>query len=120
MTQFVRTIGGSIMVAVMGAVLAGGLSTRLARVEGVPAGTEADDLLTEATRSSVPAEVLRQMQDALAASLHDTYILLVVAAVVALAFFFMFPKGKVEDLKAGAGEAKEEAREADAVGRSAS
>jgi EmrB/QacA subfamily drug resistance transporter len=108
MTQFVRTIGGSIMVAVMGAILASRLRPRLDGIEGVPAGTEADDLLTDATREGVPAEVLRQMQEALASSLQETYILIGVASVLALSVFFLFPKGKVEDLKAGAGEATAE------------
>jgi EmrB/QacA subfamily drug resistance transporter len=115
MTQFVRTIGGSIMVAVMGAVLASQLAPRFGRIEGVPAGTEADDLLNAATRDGVPFEVLRQMQEALASSLHDTYILIVVAAVVALSIFALFPKGMPDDLKAGAGE-DEAAVEVDLVG----
>jgi EmrB/QacA subfamily drug resistance transporter len=116
MTQFVRTIGGSIMVAVMGAVLASQLSPRLGRVEGVPPGTEADDLLTDATRNSVPAEVLHQMQSALASSLHDTYILLAVAAVVTLGIFLLFPKGKAEDLRVDAGETEGGTFEVDLVG----
>lgn len=116
MTQFVRTIGGSIMVAVMGAVLASQLAPRLDRIEGVPPGTEADDLLTDATRNGVPADVLRQMQDALASSLHDTYLLIVLAAVVTLAIFFLFPKGKVDDLKAGASPQGKQAPEVDLVG----
>jgi EmrB/QacA subfamily drug resistance transporter len=114
MTQFVRTIGGSIMVAVMGAVLAGQLATRFGRIEGVRAGTEADDLLTDATRNSVPGEVLRQMEEALASSLHDTYLLLAVAAVITLGIFFLFPKGKAEDLRVTAGEG--EALEIDVMG----
>lgn len=105
MSQFVRTIGGSISVAIMGAVLAGQLSSRFARIDGVPAGSEADDLLNETTRDGLPVEVLRSMQEALAASLHDTYILVLAAALVTFAIVLFFPKGKAQDLQAGGAQA---------------
>lgn len=101
LSQFVRTIGGSISVAVMGALLASRLSGRFAGIEGVPAGSEADDLLNASTRETLPAELLRQMQEALASSLHDTYFLVLLAAVLALGTMLFFPRGKAEDLQAG-------------------
>lgn len=107
MSQFVRTIGGSISVAVMGAVLASQLSGRFARIEGAPAGAEADDLLNEATRDGLAETVLQQMQEALAASLHETYYLVLLAGVVTLAIVFFFPRGRAQDLQAGGLPAKQ-------------
>jgi hypothetical protein len=56
------------------------------------------------------------MQSALASSLHDTYILLAVAAVVTLGIFLLFPKGKAEDLRVDAGETEGGTFEVDLVG----
>jgi EmrB/QacA subfamily drug resistance transporter len=109
MTQFVRTIGGSIMVAVMGAVLASQLSGRFASIEGVPPGSTADELLNEATREELPAAVLRQMQEALGSSLHDTYYLVVAVAVACLAIMFFFPRGRAQDLQASGARAEQAA-----------
>ena len=106
MTQFVRTIGGSIMVAVMGAILASQLAGRFATIEGVPAGAEADDLLNQETRGGLPAEVLREMQEALSSSLHETYFLVVLASVVCLAVMFFFPRGRAQDLQATSARAE--------------
>lgn len=101
MTQFVRTIGGSIMVAVMGAVLASRLSGRFDSIAGVPEGASADVLLNAPARDALPAAVLRAMQEALAASLHETYFIIAVAGLLCLAVMLFFPRGRVEDLQEG-------------------
>jgi EmrB/QacA subfamily drug resistance transporter len=112
LTQFVRTIGGSIAVAIMGAMLTAQLSNRFERIEGVPAGTEANDLLNETTRSALPAEVLRAMQEALAASLHETYILVALCGALTLLIMLFFPKGRADELQARVPQPREGEREA--------
>ena len=84
----------------MGALLTTQLSSRFDRIGGVPPNAEADDLLNKATRSDLPADVLREMQEALGSSLHETFYLVLLAAVVTFVILLFFPKGSVEDLDA--------------------
>ena len=59
-TQFFRTIGGAISVAIMGAILNSQLSTRFAAVSGVPEGaTEASLLNVEERREPARRSALR-------------------------------------------------------------
>ena len=48
------------------------------------------------------ADVLRLMQEALASSIHETFFLIVFAAAVSLGIMFFFPRGRAQDLQAGA------------------
>ena len=106
--QFMRTIGGSISIAIMGAILNSQLSNRFADVQGVPAGaTEATLLNVEEREALVPA-VLDAMQRALAATLHDIFIFVLVIAVIAAAVAFLFPRGRAHELQHG-GVAQERA-----------
>jgi EmrB/QacA subfamily drug resistance transporter len=97
-TQFFRTIGGAIGVAIMGAMLTRSMEQRLADIPGVPAGTVADDLLTRETRAGLAPEVLDAMQRALAASLHDIFYVVVIAAVAAFLIVLFFPRGRAHEL----------------------
>jgi len=101
-TQFFRTIGGSIWVAVMGAVLNSNMSSRFHDLQGVPAGANAETLLDEKARNALDPSVLDSMQEALAGGLHQVYILVLVSAVMATAVVLFFPKGRAEDLSASA------------------
>lgn len=100
--QFMRTIGGSISVAIMGAILNSQLSDRFAAVPGVPAGATEATLLNADERDAIAPAVLEAMQDALAASLHDIFVFVLGIAVVALAVVLFFPRGRAHELQHGA------------------
>lgn len=98
-TQFFRTIGGSIGVAILGAALAAEWS-RQALDQGL-GGLERSVLLDPARRALVPADLLATMQSALAVALHNVFILVALfSALVFLAALF-FPKGSAAELAAG-------------------
>ena len=97
-TLFFRSIGGAISVAVMGAVLNSGMSRRLEELADVPAGTGVNSLLSPDFRNRLDAGALEAMSKALAASLHDVYLLAFGAAVLALAAVAFFPRGRAEEL----------------------
>jgi MFS family permease len=106
-TQFFRTIGGAIGVAIMGAILTRSMTQRLAEIPGVPPGAVADDLLTRETRATLGPEILDAMQRALASSLHEIFYVVVIAAIAAFTIVLFFPKGRAHDLaKAGPGAAE--------------
>jgi EmrB/QacA subfamily drug resistance transporter len=100
--QFMRTIGGSISVAIMGAILNSQLSGRFAEVQGVPAGANEATLLNVEERSALAPEVLDAMQRALAASLHDIFLFVLGIAVIAFAVVLFFPRGRAHELQHGA------------------
>ncbi len=100
--QFMRTIGGSISVAVMGAILNSQLADRFANVQGVPEGASEATLLNVDERAGLAPGVLDAMQRALAASLHDIYIFIVGIAIVAFVVIAFFPRGSTADLQHGA------------------
>jgi MFS family permease len=104
-TQFVRTMGGTIGVAVMGTILNAQLALHFipifAHYSGVlarlPKGLAPSNvLLTPDVRSTLPIDVLRQLQTALAQSLFWVYALIFVCALIGLAFMFLLPGGKAE------------------------
>ncbi len=97
-TQFFRTIGGSISVAVMGAMLNNAMSVRLAKVAGAPAGSRADTLLNPQAHSALSADVLDGMQRALALSLHEIYFIVLACAAVSFVIVLFFPRGQVHEL----------------------
>ena len=101
-TQFFRTIGGAIWVAVMGAILNSRLQDNLSDVPGVPAGVTSETLLNENTRRSLDPGVVAGMQEALASALHEVYFLVGLSALMAAAVVFFFPRGKASDLSHGA------------------
>ena len=102
LTQFFRTIGGSISVAIMGAILASRVTGGLAGVEGVPPGFKSDALLNAAQRSRLDPAVLDAARGVLATSLHDIYFLVFACACVAFAVVLFFPRGRVHELAVGA------------------
>jgi hypothetical protein len=102
MTQFFRTIGGSISVAIMGAIMASRVSDGLRTVEGVPPGFSADQLLNAEQRSRLDPGVLEAVRDILASALHDIYFLVLFCAAIAFAVVLFFPRGRAHELAAGA------------------
>lgn len=97
-TQFFRTIGGSITVAIMGAILNNQMANRLSGVTGLPAEGGASTLLNPNIRNSLAPTVLETMQRALAASLHEIYFLIMAAALLSLAIVWYFPRGRAHEL----------------------
>ena len=104
-TQFVRTMGGAVGVAVMGTILNAQMALHFvpifARYADVlarlPKGLAPSNvLLTPDVRSTLPVDLLNQLQLALAQSLFWIYALMFVSALVGLAFMFFLPGGKAE------------------------
>jgi MFS family permease len=98
-TQFFRSIGGSISVAVMGALLNSRMASRLAEIPNLPSGENADSLLTRESRDALPAALLDTMQHALSASLHEVFWFVMLAAVLCLVAASFFPKGKLDSAR---------------------
>lgn len=96
--QFFRTIGGSMAVAAMGAVLNARWRAHGATVEAGVDVSDANVLLDVAARASIPTDALDALQGALATSLHGAYLLVFAAAAATLAAVLLFPSGSVEDL----------------------
>ncbi len=114
-TQFFRTIGGTVGVAMMGTILnlqmAAHFAPILARYPAVVANlpnniAPSNVLLTPAVRQSLPVDFLTQLQTALAQSLFWVYAFMFVLAVIGLATMFLFPGGRAEQYsyKAQAGD----------------
>jgi EmrB/QacA subfamily drug resistance transporter len=104
-TQFTRTMGGSVGVAVMGSILNAQMALRFmpvfARYPGVVARlpksiAPSNVLLTPDVRGTLPLDFLHQLQAALAQSLFWVFALMLVLAVIGLATMFLLPGGRGE------------------------
>ncbi len=104
-TQFVRTIGGTVGVAMMGTILNAQMAVRFppifARFADVSARlpksvAPANVLLTPEVRAMLPVPFLHQLQSALAQSLFWVYLLVLVLAAVGLATMFLLPRGRAD------------------------
>jgi len=100
LNMFSRSIGGIIGVAVMGTALNAKLGEYLhgsSLTSGVNATDLVNDMLNPLKRGNYPGELLHLVQHDLASALHTTYLLPLIAAVIALGLIvFWFPGGKVE------------------------
>ena len=104
LNQFSRSIGGAIGVAVMGAVMTLSLNSRLSEIQqasGLPEELVAsvvhnpNALIEPASRAEMPPALLKPMQNALAASLHNVFICGAVAAGLALVSGFWLPRQRL-------------------------
>lgn len=104
-TQFFRTMGGTVGIALMGTILNLQMTARftpiLARYPAVVAYlpkniAPSNVLLTPDVRQSLPVDFLTQLQAALAQSLFWVYALMFALAVIGLAAMFLFPGGRAE------------------------
>jgi EmrB/QacA subfamily drug resistance transporter len=97
--QFFRSIGGSIAVAGMGAVLN---ARWRSLADTIDAGSidvsSANVLLDVAARDALPAEIRGLLQEVLAGSLQSIYLIIAALAALTLLSVFFFPAGRVEDL----------------------
>ena len=104
-TQFTRTMGGSVGVALMGTILNAQMALRFmpvfARYPGVVARlpksiAPSNVLLTPDVRGTLPLDFLHQLQAALAQSLFWVFALTFVLAAIGLATMFLLPGGRGE------------------------
>ncbi|HEU5230147.1 MAG TPA: MDR family MFS transporter [Ktedonobacteraceae bacterium] len=104
-TQFFRTIGGTVGVAVMGTILNAQMAIRFSPIfahfasaaQRLPKGViPGNVLLTPDLRALLPTAFLQQLEGALAQSLFWVYLLLVVLAVIALVGMFWLPGGRAD------------------------
>lgn len=85
--QFTRTMGGTIGVAVLGAVL----NARLVPTLRSAGATDVNALLEPASRSGLSEQVLTILRGGLASSLLGVYTIMLVVAVVGVIFAFFIP-----------------------------
>jgi hypothetical protein len=104
-TQFFRTIGGTIGVAIMGSILNAQMALRFTPIiahfsavaRRLPANTTpANVLLTPELRALLPATLLSQLQSALSQSLFWVYSVMFLLSIVCLALMFLLPGGRAE------------------------
>lgn len=94
--QFARSIGGSIGVAVMGALLSWHMAPYLsAQTEG-GGGSVASYLLDPAVRASLAPEALDTLQRELAAGLHNVFLLMAGAGLLGFISAVAFPNARLE------------------------
>jgi EmrB/QacA subfamily drug resistance transporter len=99
-TMFFRTIGGSISIAIMGALLNSRLAERLSEIPNAPAGLRAETLLQRGEREALPASLVESVQTALGASLHEVFFIVFAAGALCLAIIAFFPRGRTSELAA--------------------
>jgi EmrB/QacA subfamily drug resistance transporter len=104
-TQFARTIGGTIGVAFMGTVLNIQLAQRFAPIFARSADATsllprnvapANVLLTSNIRTLVPADFLRQLQQALSGGLFWVYLVIFALMLLSLYAMFWLPGGRAD------------------------
>ncbi len=104
-TQFVRTIGGTLGVALMGTILNAQMALRFPAIfASFPAATaslpktvsQANVLLTPDVRASLPTAFLNQLQLAFAQSLFWPYLLLFIFAIIGVCLMLLLPGGRAD------------------------
>lgn len=98
--QFIRQIGGTIGVSLMGAVMAARLSAGL---DSLPGGAQIDpqSLINGAGElQQLPGEVTVAFRELLAASLQPAFVIALVAVLIAFAITFFTPRGTTQQLVA--------------------
>lgn len=97
MLQFTRTIGGTLGVSVMGAVLAARLADTVTAAGIRPETVSLDSLITPLERTSAPA-VEGVLRNGLASGVQGVFMIAFLAAGLGLAFAALAPGGRVADL----------------------
>jgi EmrB/QacA subfamily drug resistance transporter len=106
--QFFRSMGGSLAVAGLGALLAARLASELGERLGAAASQVDQDRLLEGS-AAIPADLVAATQHALADSLHSVFLALIPIAVLGLLFAF-----RLEELPLRSESAQAEAEAASA------
>ena len=89
--QFARSIGGSIGVAVMGALLTWHMAPVIETQTGGQGGNVTSYLLDPTIRNSLAPDVLLTLQQELALALHNVFVLMAGAAVLGFIAAYAFP-----------------------------
>jgi MFS family permease len=103
LNQFSRSIGGAVGVAIMGAVLSAGLASHLQRVARASAGpltperaaelaSNPNALIEPSARAALPPAVLEEVQEAMAAAIHNVFWTGTVLAGLAFVVAFWLPR----------------------------
>jgi EmrB/QacA subfamily drug resistance transporter len=103
LNQFSRSIGGAVGVAIMGAVLSAGLASHLQRVARTGAGpltperaaelaSNPNALIEPQARAALPPAVLDELQESLAAAIHNVFWTGTALAGLALLVAFWLPR----------------------------
>jgi MFS family permease len=91
LNQFSRSIGGAIGVAVMGAILSAGLSSRLKDGLTHVAAADPNALMEQSTRAALPPEILNQLEQALFESLQNVFFVAIIAAALSMIVVLRLP-----------------------------
>jgi predicted MFS family arabinose efflux permease len=97
--QFVRQVGGTVGVSLMGAVMAARLQTGLTQL---PGGAEVDPqaLLDRTAEVTLPPEIAAAFQQLLSGALQPAFFIALVAVVLALLVAWLTPGGTTQELAA--------------------
>lgn len=90
--QFTRTMGGTVGIALLGAVL----NARLAITLRAAGTTDVNAVLNPSVRNGLPPALLQIVRNGLAGGLQQIYLLLALAALVGFGVACFFPKGHGE------------------------
>jgi EmrB/QacA subfamily drug resistance transporter len=95
--QFIRQIGATLGVSLMGAVMSARLSTGLM---SLPAGAGVDPqaLLDRSSAIQLPPSVADTFQALLAGALHPAFLIAMVATLIGLGVVFLTPRGTTREL----------------------
>jgi EmrB/QacA subfamily drug resistance transporter len=98
---FFRTIGGTVGVALMGAVLTHQITAQ-SRSTADPAlielASRPDAIVQEATRASISPEAVEWLRNALGSGLHSAFVTGIAIAVIAILVALWFPRGSAREL----------------------
>jgi len=98
--MFARTIGGSIGVAVLGTILSSVVAKRLGNAD--ESLQTANALLEPTLRAQLSPETLERLRLAMVDGLTYVYGGVLLVAIAALAVVFLFPRGRVDELRMAA------------------
>jgi hypothetical protein len=104
-TQFFRSIGGIVGVALMGSVLSSRLSSEVERIVSIDGGHQElvelarhpDIIINADARARIPLAVLQDFTTALDRALHSVFLIGLAVAILALVSAFLVPPGKSQE-----------------------
>lgn len=105
-TQFFRTIGASVGIAIMGSIMARDMLSRLSRLRSPSQAKELayfahhpDAILNPAYKSQIPAPIMETLREVLGSALQDVFFTGFVVSILAFASAFLVPRGSAHDLR---------------------
>jgi EmrB/QacA subfamily drug resistance transporter len=118
LNQFSRAIGGAFGVAIMGAVLTGGLAANLRNAANMPGSritveqaasfaSNPNALIEPKARAELPADTLAVLQESMTSAVHPVFWVGAIVCILALFVSFMLPPRPRENLHDTAGDCGE-------------